>query len=414
MLDLHRRGSLDIRALVEVLRERDLLDQIGDVSGIGNITGEAYLADLLASRGDAMPEYVERVTASSVRRELKQAAALIRAEAEDENIPVEEAIDGAERRLTTLRRNRAYNKANSLGDILQVYMPRLEGMRNGTVEPAWRPELVALRTVLDYVDAEDFLIVAARPGEGKSSWLRFEGYHRALGGQSAVIFNLENSDTEYAKGAIALHTGIDSVKLKSPRLLSQVEIQQVRDAAQFLANIPLRIITLGGPSFKDIERAAVAEINTQRASWIGVDYIQLVRNGNQSEVDNISITSQGLRAVALRYKVPVLAASQLSREIVHRGINAEPQLSDLRGSGSLEQDAKIVIMPQQIWESPSGDQLRRFPANVQPDGQLYPVIRAMPIRMHVKKNTNGPTGVTTEILWEKHTGKFLTLTDRQP
>ena len=105
MLDLHRRGALDIRALVESLRTRNLLETIGDpLSDLGNFaTGEAYLADLLSHRGDAMPEYASQVLSASVRRELKQAAAFIRVEAEDTGTPVEDVLDSAERRLTTLQ-----------------------------------------------------------------------------------------------------------------------------------------------------------------------------------------------------------------------------------------------------------------------------------------------------------------------
>jgi len=414
MLALHRRGALEMRALVESLRQSNeletLADPVFDAENYTGATGEAYLSEILAARGGAMPEYVDHVMAAAIRREALNMSALIAAEAQDEGIPAEELLDNAERRAMALRRDRAPQEGMTLGDILGVYIPRIEGMRTGTVQPAWVPELPALRSVLDYVDQEDLVYVAARPGEGKSSWMRYEAFHLARRGRSAAIFNLENSDTEYAKGALALYTGIDNLKLKNPSLLTEEELQQVRDAAGVLANWPLHIITLGGPSIKEIERRTRVLMQKFNIGWLGIDYVQLVQNGETNENANITITSQALRAMALRYKLPITGASQLSREIVRRG--GDPQLSDLRGSGSLEQDGKIIIFPRPLWDSPTEEQLRQFPWNLEPDGSLSGVIRAMPLRMFVLKNTNGPIGTTAPFLWIKSTGNFLSLTTR--
>ena len=269
-------------------------------------------------------------------------------EVEDTGTPVEDVLDSAERRLTTLRRNRTYEKGLSLGDILSVYMPRIDGLRQGTVEPAWVPECAAIRHILDYVEDTNFVIVAARPGEGKSSWMRYEFFYRAAQGKPATIFNLENTDTEYAKGALALHAGIDSAKIKSSRLLTDDELQQIKNSAEYLVSIPLRIVTLAGPSIKEVERASRREIEQFGATLIGIDNLQLIRNGVNDQVENITTTSITTRAMALRYKIPFVAASQLSREIVKRGEHAEPELADLRGSGSLEQDGKIIIFPRAL------------------------------------------------------------------
>ncbi len=109
--------------------------------------------------------------------------------------------------------------------------------------------------------------------------------------------------------------------------------------------------------------------------------------------------------------VPVMCAAQLSRAIESRGPNSEPYLADLRESGSLEQDATVVMFVRPVWStSPSREMVARFPENTDERGLRLPVIRAAPVRFHVLKNRNGPTGVTSEIKWSKHTGNFQTLT----
>jgi replicative DNA helicase len=127
------------------------------------------------------------------------------------------------------------------------------------------------------------------------------------------------------------------------------------------------------------------------------------------KVDDVSETSAVLRSIALNYGVPVVAASQLSRLIEHRGVNAPPTLSDLRESGSLEQDATQVWFQRWHWAEPTPTQINMFPQNIDPRGVPYMVPKALPVRTFVEKNRNGPTGVTPPYLWVMATNDFLPL-----
>ena len=138
---------------------------------------------------------------------------------------------------------------------------------------------------------------------------------------------------------------------------------------------------------------------------IMVDYVQLIKNGLENEVQDISMSSSLLRGFSLKYNVPTLAAAQLNREIVHRAVGAEPELPDLRGSGCLEQDSVIVVFNSLI--DVSEDVLRNFPENFDPDGTI--VARRVPMRLYVKKQRNGPLGKTNPILWDKSTNRFFPL-----
>jgi replicative DNA helicase len=404
MLALHRREALDLRTLIETLRGAEQLDQVGD-----DLDGETYLRDLLSYRGGDVEEYAEQVIDASLKRQLRQVAALIRAEAEDERLSADDAMDAAEERLIRLRRGRRADEAVPLGDILAAFGTRFDGFLNGTIQPAWVPEIDAIKDVLGFIDEEDFVIVAARPGEGKSSLLRFELGMAALRGEPCLIFNMENGETEYAKFMIAMVTGIDSDLLKNPGRLAPQQIDQVREAAQVLAGKPLFVKTIGSPSVSDVVRISRQHVLRHRVKRIGVDYIQLIRNATENRVQDLTETSGRLRGLALDTKVPVAAACQMSRSIVHRGAEAEPQLSDLRESGSLEQDATQVWFPRWLWPEPSEGQLRLYADNLNPQGQLYPGIKAIPIKVFIRKNRNGPTGVTQPILWRRHVNQFGTL-----
>jgi replicative DNA helicase len=292
---------------------------------------------------------------------------------------------------------------------MSVFMPRLAGMREGTVQPAWVPATSGIRQTIGYVEEDEFIVVAARPGEGKSSILRYEAYNLASGGQPVALFNMENSQLAYARYALALAMGIDSNDLKNPENLSEEQVKAVRETAEVLSNLPLYVHTLGAPSVDEV-LSIIRKRVADGVRWIAVDYLQLIRNpGVKNRVEDITLTSTQLRGAALNFKVPIVAAAQLNREIEHRGEDAQPRLSDLRGSGSLEQDATGVWFPRRLWPTPTERQLRLFPQNTKENGDLHPFVRAAPLRLFIRKTRNGPTGITEPVLWEKHTGRFIPL-----
>jgi len=177
-------------------------------------------------------------------------------------------------------------------------------------------------------------------------------------------------------------------------------------------DLPLEIMTLGSPSVAEIERIARAKMNTLKPQYIMVDYVQLIYNGLTNKVNDVSLSSQTLKAMTMknRLNIPVISAAQLSREIERRGRNSAPELSDLRESGSLEQDATIVVFPRAAWHDPSPQDVARFPENIdQQSSRLLPTIRAVPMRFYVRKNRNGPIGITDEVKWCMHTGAYYTL-----
>lgn len=411
ILGLYRAQVLDVRGVIERLRENGSLGGIASFES--RATGEAYFAELLESRGVQMSLYAEHVLDGSVKRQLRLAAGIIAADAMDEHISGDEALDNAEKRLMTLRRDRLMAEGVTIGDILAVFMPRLESMLVGEYEPAWTPHLQGIRSLVEYLEEEDYMVGAGRPGDGKSTVMRFEAMHSAMNRSPVAIFNLENSHADYARGFISLRTGIDSLKIKSPSRLTDDELISIRSVVSELAVLPIHIISLGSPSISQIDRIARRKISQNSVTWIGIDYIQLVANGVMNKVDDVTISSQGSRAMALNYKVPVWANSQLNRNIEHRSDDAEPELSDLRDSGSLEQDATIVLFYRRRWRAPTNGQLRIFPGNIDMNGDIRRNPSVIPLDIYCKKHRNGITGIADPVAWTLATGDLRTLDPRE-
>ena len=133
--------------------------------------------------------------------------------------------------------------------------------------------------------------------------MRFELIHAAMDGMPGTIFNLENGEIEYARYMIALTTGIDGLRVKVSRQLTEPELETVRVAVKRMQNIPLTIVTLGAPPAVEIERISRQHIQRRGTRLIGVDYLQLVKNGIPNKVQDLSKTSGILRAIALNYGV---------------------------------------------------------------------------------------------------------------
>jgi replicative DNA helicase len=419
IMALYNEDSLSYAALVETLKKESLLDIIGD----NRTKGEAYLRSLLDmadSRG--IKSHVRMIEDRAVRKNLREVAALIAANANNEGKDIQEVMDDAEKRIFNLRRRAGGDEGVEFADLIRTYLPFIDGMRSGEITPAWEPPLKALRDLVQYVDRTEFVIIAGRPGEGKSSLLRYLALRTTMersnaDPQKVITFNLENDPWEYVKFAISTITGINSGKLKKPKLLNEDDYKRFRAGAETLVRVPWTIITLSRPKVMEIDRIARKKVS-EGAELVLVDYVQLISNSMRNRVEDLAETTGTLRGVALKTSVPVIAACQLSRAIEHRGENAEPQLSDLRESGSIEQDATQVWFIRSEWNKiPTPEQVTNpqyyFPENFDSMGRVREPIRAVPVRIWVKKNRNGPIGHTTPIKWNKSTGEFSSFTTRR-
>lgn len=401
ILAFHRDGQLSLQATYHSLDAKGLLPTLG--SEFGDKTGIGYFNETLSYAAPQSTDFFAKsVLNFATQRAVKRSAALLAADCDDPNLDADELLDKAESMILEMRRNRG-RQGTPIGTILDLFHTVVEQRRANTYVPALWPHIAPIRRILGFFESTDYAIYAARPGESKSSILRYEACKEAIDGRPATILNLENGELEYARHLISLETGIDNRLLRAPTGLTETQLQEVKDAIGRLKGIPLRIVTMGGPNAEEVAREYLEAVRIGAKS-VWLDYIQLVNNRVNDRNTDVTITSTRLRGLALKHQVPLIVASQMSRNITNRGIDAEPELSDLRDSGSLEQDSTHVLFPRLAWgPAPSETQLQQFEEN------RHGEIVVAPLRVYIRKNRNGPIGISSTIKWNRATNDFSDL-----
>jgi replicative DNA helicase len=340
VLALHeRRMPADFVTVVDEMARQEQLDFIG---------GPAYLTSLLnmVPTSVNVEYYGHIVERTSVMRRLIAAAGEIAALAYEEREEVDEVIDQAERILFEVSQRRISKSLVPIREVIKDYYDRIEFLVEHPDETLGVPTGFAdLDRLLGGLQPSDLIIIAARPSVGKSSLATTIAGNAALKSNSVVaIFTLEMSAEQLVQRMISSHTGIDSQRLRLGRLEDGEWVQFTRvsgtlsEAAIFIDDSP-------SPSPMEIRTKARRLAAEYDLDLIIVDYLQLMQAGerrSENRVQEISYISRALKALARELNVPVLALSQLSRAVEARQ-DKKPQLSDLRESGSIEQDADIVM-----------------------------------------------------------------------
>jgi replicative DNA helicase len=230
----------------------------------------------------------------------------------------------------------------------------------------------------------------------------------AKAGIPGTIFNYDNDPIEYARWLIAQDTGIDAMMMKNPRMLTRVQLEMVRESGRRLRALPLTIESARGDALW-IGRTVRKHVHDRGCRKFAVDYVQQVRNkGFEKPVDDIAMTMSVVRDCNQQLRIPALVASQMNRSIETRGAEDDgAKLSDLRASGSIEQDATIVVFPRCLWTNPTPGEILQFSENRDPrTGRPYSNPKAVPMEMEVKKNRNGDTGSSSRYKWVKSNNRF--------
>lgn len=338
MKDLYnRREPTDILTLSAELSRRDQLEQVG---------GIAYLSTLIESVPTAVHvEYYSRIVErTSTQRRLIQAGAEVVSVGYREDLEIEDALDQAERSIFNVAQRRLTKEFLKIDEVLEGFFDRLGERREQ------RDALVGVPT--GYVDLDkltggfqrsDLIILAARPAFGKSALALGFAYAAAVQHDRTVgIFSLEMPAEQLVQRLVAAETGVDSHRLRLGHIEDN-EWERVVRAFGRLSNAPMFVDDSGLLSIADVRTKARRLQAEHGLDLLIVDYLQLMQ-GRRSEnrVQEIADISRGLKSLARELDIPVVALSQLSRAVESR-TGHRPQLSDLRESGSIEQDADIVM-----------------------------------------------------------------------
>ena len=384
ILDLYeRRDPADLVTVPSLLKERNLLEKGGGVT---------YLTDLVNSVPTAanIETYARIIKDAALKRALITAAAQINEMVFNES-DLSKLLDRSEQLLYSVSQDRTNQDFVPIKETLEITFERLDELSKSKGE--LRGVATGLKTLdrmLSGLQRENLIIVAARPSVGKSSLAINIAQHASITKKSGIaLFSLEMGREQIVDRMIASQAGIDSWRISTGNL-EQEDFEKYGVAAGELAEAPIFIDDTPGISVLEMRTKARKLMLEHKIDLIIVDYLQLVRSETaESRVQEVSEISQGLKNLARELKVPVLALSQLNRAVEQRGGDKKPQLSDLRDSGSIEQDADIVIFLYR----PSEDDRQN-------------------VKLMVAKHRNGPTG-DIDLFFKAEYTRFYEMEKRQ-
>jgi replicative DNA helicase len=375
MIAIARRGGV-----IDPITLKDEVERKGELEAVGGLDYLSYLLDVVPTAAN-FDYHAKIVRDKALLRRLIEVGTEIVQEAYEGRRLAGEVLDGAERRIFQVAEQRATGGFQRLKNLLWPTMERIESLHGAgqtiTGVPSGFRDLDE-RTA--GFQASDFVIVAARPAMGKTALCLNVAQHAAIEkGIGVAIFSLEMSKEAIVQRLLTSEARVDAHRLRSGTL-RDADYKLLATAAGVLSAAPIWIDD--SASLTPLElRSKARRIKAEHdIGMVIVDYLQLLREPEQSEnrVQEISAISRALKALSKELAVPVVALSQLSRAPEQRGgEHRRPQLSDLRESGAIEQDADVVLFiyrPEMYARPDQLDELR---------GQAEVIIG---------KQRNGPTG----------------------
>ncbi len=334
-----KNKPVDLLTLTDELKRKKELDEIG---------GSAYLTELTNYVPTAAhaESYAEIVAQKAVRRRLIKASGEISELGYDEATTTQELLQQAEAELFSVSDQSLKQDLTSLESILTDSFDRLEELhRNKGALRGVRTGYRDLDNMTAGLQRSDLIILAARPAMGKTTLVTNLAYNVAtIAKQPVLFFSLEMSKEQLVDRMLADASGVDSWNIRTGNL-SDEDFSKLSEAMGEMAEAPIYIDDTPGLSVLEMRTKARRAAHDQPLGLIIIDYLQLMQGSgrdNGNRVQEVSEISRGLKLIARELNVPVIALSQLSRTVESRSPQI-PQLADLRESGSIEQDADIVM-----------------------------------------------------------------------
>lgn len=339
MLGLYEeRKPIDILTLTDVLKKRKLHDRTG---------GTGYLSTLtnIVPTSANILHYAQIVKEKYIRRSLIHIGAGLTDMAFAEDKDSAEVLDRAEQNIFQISQDSIKQGFFHVKDALAESFDRLDELhKSGDIFRGIATGFVDLDFLLSGLQDSNLIVLAARPGQGKTAFVINVAQHVSVNTKKPVgIFSLEMSKEELVDRLLISQCDLDAWKLKTGKLTDD-DFEKLSNAMGELAESPIFIDDTPGISIAEIRTKARRLQAETGMRLLIVDYLQLVDPGRRFEnrVQEVTYVSQNLKNLARELKIPVIAVSQLSRAVEHRG-ERKPQLADLRESGAIEQDADVVM-----------------------------------------------------------------------
>jgi len=334
-----KQQPIDILSVTSELKANDALNKIG---------GSSYLTKLINSVPTAshIGHYAKIVKEKKILRDLINASAEITENAFRPDDDLEVVLDDIEKKIFSISQRSISQRFRPVKEELGIAYERIERLHRGEgVIRGISTGFQGLDNILSGLQKSDLVVVGARPSLGKTSFALDIARHVALKANEPVgFFSLEMSREQVVDRLIAAEAEVPLWKLRTGRLSDESDFNLIQMSLDSLSRAPIFIDDTPSPNILQM-RSMARRLQTEHGlSLIIVDYLQLIqpRIGGENMVQQITEISRGLKGLARELQVPVLALSQLSRAVDQREIKV-PRLSDLRDSGSIEQDSDVVM-----------------------------------------------------------------------
>jgi replicative DNA helicase len=391
MVDLAESSRpIDMITLIDELDRRKDLQVIGDVG---------YVSSLLDGVPDrpSIEHYVKIVRDKALLRGLIHASNTAIARAADQSDPAEEVLSDAEDAIFRLSEKRIGRGFMGVREIVRESFGSVDALlQRGQRITGLATHYDRLDEMTSGLQRSDLVIIAARPSMGKTAFAMNIAENAAIKDQQVVgVFSLEMSREALLLRLLCSTAEVDAHKMRTGSLWQDDTRKLVR-AMEQLAEAPIFIDDTPGIGLSEMRAKARRLKQIERLDLIIVDYLQLMSGGSKYEnrTQEVSAVSRGLKALAKELSVPVVALSQLSRDPERRGGDHRPQLSDLRESGAIEQDADLVMF---IFRE---EEYRRDDPELQGRAEII-----------IAKQRNGPTGKLM-LAFRKNCTRFETMAER--
>lgn len=391
MLQLYNgEDKIDIVSVSDVLNMNQKLELVG---------GRAFINDLSYKTITTtnVEYYAKIVQEKAIKRSLINAGSEIVSSGYDLN-PIEESLEVAEKLIFDIASQKASKSLLPIKDLVYDSYAKIEERYNNKDKLTGTPTaFYDLDTYTNGLQKSDLIILAARPAMGKTSFALNIAQNVALKAKIPVaIFSLEMSKEQLVQRLLCAEAEVDTQRLKTGNMQAK-DWEKLAVAMDSFSQAPIYIDDTAGVTITDLRakcrRLAMAEKNL---GLIVIDYLQLIEGtGREDRMQQISSISRGLKILAKELNVPIIALSQLSRAVESR-TDKRPMLSDLRESGSIEQDADIVmfIYRDEYYKSANDEEEMAEKATNKGEAEII-----------IAKHRNGPVG-TVKLLFQSNITKF--------
>lgn len=383
-----RNEPVDIITLSQAMTERGLLEAAG---------GTAYLISLAESvpTSAGISYHAQIVRNLSVKRKLISQCAAISESCFRDYEKTEDLLERAEQSIYNIAESQITGRLESLNDVIVASVDRISKLSSSDGYVTGTPTgFIDFDRKTSGLQPSDLIILAGRPGMGKTALaLNMAHYAASKAKKAVVVFSLEMSKAQLGIRMLGFDSGIDANRLRNG-FLKDGDYIKINEAADRLSVLPIYIDDSSSQTVLEMKAKCRRLKKKGELCLVVVDYLQLVQGPRNSESRQIEISeiSRSLKAMAKDLNVPVLALSQLNRRVEQRDTK-KPQLSDLRESGAIEQDADVIAF---LYKDESNKSGALGAGNV--------------VDVSIEKQRNGPTG-SFRLFFEKEITRFRDFTD---